>query len=88
MAQLIPVYGDIEKIHYEGNEIALERLQELVGGYIQIVYLDNGQMLVMNEDAKPINPKNEWATRLASKFIFAGDYVAGPAVLLEQGEIS
>ena len=87
MAQLIPVYGDVEEIKYDGSEMSLDQMQKLVGGYIEIIYLEN-QMMIINEEGKFTQQKNEWATRLASKFMFAGDYIAGPAILLEQGEIS
>lgn len=87
MAQLIPVYGDVEEVKYEGREISLAKMQELVEGYIEIVYLQD-KIMVINEEGKFTHPKNEWATQLAKDFLMIGDFISGPAILLDRGEIS
>ncbi len=61
------------------------RLQEEVGGYIEVVPLKDSMALVLNADAKLSNvPANLIATAIAhdSEAISSGDYVAGAAVLI------
>ena len=67
---------------------SLHELQAMVGGWIEIVSLPDGRILVIDEEGK-LNgyPRNEQATRLAAGRLFPGDYIAGPAVLVTLAEI-
>lgn len=61
---------------------ALEDLQECVGGFVQFVDLDEGQVLIFDEESKlKGKPRNHVATELAAPFLFVGDFVAGTALL-------
>lgn len=63
----------------------VSRLQEEVGGYIEVVPLKDSMALVLNADAKLSNvPANLIATAIAhdSEAISSGDYVAGAVVLI------
>jgi len=50
------------------STFTLEELQKLVGGYIEIVSLANGDLLVVNEDGMALGlPTNERATMIAER---------------------
>lgn len=69
---------------------ALEELHALVGGWLEVVYLPDGRLMVIDEEGKLKGYlRNEQATRLAAGRLFAGDYIAGTAVIVtlqEMGE--
>lgn len=53
MAKVIDVYGNcVEVSPKNGTDFSLEELQTVVGGYIEIVYLDDGEIMVVNEEGK------------------------------------
>ena len=69
-------------IEPEGETWTLKELQDLVGGYIQIVALPNhpGKILVINENGKLIDlPYN----KNASDLWYPTDPIVGDAVLTE-----
>lgn len=65
----------------KGEVFKLQELQEMVGGYIQLVFW--GEMIaVINEDGKSMGlPPNPTATMLGAGFLLPGDYVVGDVVL-------
>ncbi len=66
----------------------LEELQALVGGYIEVVALRDGRLLVLNEEGKLEGfPYNEQATALARDCLFPGDFIVGTAVLVSEEEL-
>lgn len=66
----------------------LEELQGLVSGYIELVSLGDGSLLVINEEGKLQGfAYNEQATARARGYLFAGDYIAGPAVVVSEQEL-
>ena len=68
------VSGYKEKRSIPGKP-TLEQLQGLVGGYIEPVYLDDGRVMLADEDGFPKKlTHNEEASRLAHTFI-VGDVV-------------
>ncbi len=67
---------------------ALEELHALVGGWLEVVYLSDGRLMVIDEEGKLKGyPRNEQATRLAAGRLFSGDYIAGTAVLVSLQEM-
>lgn len=49
-----------------GTDFSLEELNEIVGGYIEIVHLSSTQIMVVNEDGKLMDlPLNVYATMIA-----------------------
>lgn len=67
MARIIKATGELEKIE-PGNhsDFQLEELQKIVGGYIEIINLFNGKILVVNEEGKLKGlEQNEIATTIA-----------------------
>lgn len=53
----------------------LEKMQRLVGGYIEFVYIEDGKILVVNEDALFEDlPYNEQASAMCDAILF-GDVI-------------
>lgn len=62
MAQIIKTTGEIiETEPKNGIDFQLDELQAVVGGFIEIVHLSNGKIMVVNEEGKldglPVNNK-------------------------------
>lgn len=76
MAKLIKFTGEIEEIHpKEGKGFTLEELQEIVGGYIELVKFDPIPLIV-NEEGRILDlPVNEEATELAG-VILVGNVIS------------
>lgn len=51
MAQIIRVNGTAEPLDIPEND-QLDCLQEAVGGYIEIVYLDDGRLMILDDEGK------------------------------------
>ena len=53
-----------------GTDFSLEELQEVVGGYIEIIYVKGNDIMVLNEEGKLIGlPFNDKASELTSELI-------------------
>ena len=72
MAQIIKATGERIKVKPKnGTDFQLDELKDFVGGYIEIVRLKAGKILVVNEDGMIYNlPFNYEATELAYRMIF------------------
>lgn len=72
----------------EGQTFTLEELKEMVGGWIECVYLNRRQVMVVNEEGKLLGfDYNVAATevyRLA--FPMIDDFIVGDVVLCEIGK--
>ena len=90
MATLIKADGTQKEIQPKnGTDFKLEELQAYVDGYIEIVNLRNGEILVINEDGKDRYDTNKTATELAHQYhaLFPGDYIDGDVVLCKDEEV-
>lgn len=90
MATLIKADGTRTEIQPKnGTDFKLEELQEYVDGYIEIVNLRNGEILVINEDGKDRYDTNKDATELAHQHhaLFPGDYIDGDVALCKDEEV-
>lgn len=90
MATLIKADGTIQEIKPKnGTDFQLEELQIYVDGYIDIVNLHNGKILVINDNGKNFYPVNHRVTEIAhtNNAIFPFDYIAGDVVLCEDEEV-
>lgn len=70
-----------------GRKFELEELQELVGGYIEVIKLNNkhNQCMIVNEMGKLYNLEhNAEASAIAhsEKAIFDSDFIVGNAVII------
>lgn len=72
--------GEIIDIYPENNKnFSLTELQNIVGGYIEIILTNKpGYLLVLNEEGKLQNLRyNEEATKLVDKVIQNKDFIVG-----------
>lgn len=79
----------IEVSPKNGSDFSLEELQGYVGGYIEIVHLGRGEIMVVNEEGKLHNtPTNLNATAL---YQFATgdckDFIAGDVLLTQKNMV-
>lgn len=67
----------------------LEEMQKIVGGYVELLRLDDGREMYLNEDGKRLNlPRNEVADLLARKAgIAVDDFVVGDVLVCNRGEV-
>ena len=58
--------NSIKALEFKGSHVTLEEMQKCVGGYIELIYLNDGMVLVVNEEGLILNlPYNERATNTA-----------------------
>lgn len=71
-----------------GADFSLEELQEFVGGYIEIIDLFDGTLMVINEEGKLKDlPFNIPATLIYSKKYGMQDYIVGNALVCDKSQI-
>lgn len=83
-AYLITTKGEVSQIFPKnGTEFELEETQRCVDGYIEIVYLTDEQIMIINEDGKFTKNCNQIATAIAHlhRAIGRDDYIAGDVVI-------
>ena len=58
--------NSIKALEFKSSHVTLEEMQKYVGGYIELIYLNDGMVLVVNEEGLILNlPYNERATNTA-----------------------
>lgn len=78
----------VETIKLAEKTLTLEQMQALVGGWIQIVTLKDGSMLVMDEEGKLKDRLiNIVATKLFVDSFGPGDVVNGDVIHAPKGSI-
>lgn len=87
-ATLIAANGEVDTISLPmDDDVRLQQLQDIVGGYIEAVAMPDGRYMVINENGKD-GPHviNQTATTIAheAQSIMLSDYIAGPAVIISQ----
>ena len=77
----ITTKGVSEIVTFENQFVSLKEMQEIVGGYIQFVYLPDNLILVVNEEGKLNNlPVNEYINLIYGKII--QDIIVGDILLI------
>lgn len=76
-AQIIKTTGEVWEIEPKNKtDFSLEELQEIVGGYIEIVQLGNRKVMVANEDGVYLElPLNRKASNIYQRNLIVGDVV-------------
>lgn len=93
MAKWIKADGTLLEVHpkNKGQEFTLDELQLYVDGYIECIFLNQRQVMVINEEGKLRGlPYNTMATE-AYRLVFqpTDEFIVGDALLCEVGtEIS
>ena len=75
MARWIKTNGETKEVHPKnGTDYSLEELQGFVGGFIEIVRVDDDRIMVVNEEGK-LNglPINGDASKLYGRETIVGD---------------
>ena len=87
MARLLRCDGSVESVEpLNGVDFTLGELKHFVGGYIEVVYLGSGWLMVVNEEGKLLNlPINRTATQLYGNP--SNDYIVGDVVLCRDCEV-
>lgn len=80
----------MKAVHPQAKKFTLRELKELVGGYIECVYLNNELIIICNEEGK-LNKLE--VNKLATCMIILStpqpfnDFIVGDVVLVEESEI-
>lgn len=88
-AQLIKTNGTETEIEpQDGKFFRLKELQKLVGGYIEVHTLDDGRLIVINEDGLSMGlPQNALATVAAHNLFTTGRGVVGDVVICNNDQM-
>ncbi len=90
MATLIKVNGDFKEVNPKnGKDFQLDELNKFVEGHIEIIDLNNGKILIINEEGKFSKKLNEEASILAysCNAISPQDWIAGDVLICEDKEV-
>lgn len=85
------VYPDKDSEDYtpkNGTTFELEEMQEIVGGYIEIIRLNDGRIIVVNEDGLNLNlPVNIEATNILRRDHSTTQYIVGNSIVCDSDMI-
>lgn len=81
MVKIIKTNGEI--IDLEDKELQLEQMQKVVGGYIEIVRLKNGWLVVCNEEGKLIGLEENPVATLVCNINGFNDTIVGDVIICE-----
>lgn len=81
------IYTDKESEDYipkNGNTFELTEMQEIVGGYIEIIRLNDGRIMIVDEEGKLNNKEvNIPATNILRRDHYTTDYIVGTAIVCD-----
>ena len=81
------IYTDKEAEEYtpkNGKTFALTEMQEIVGGYIEPIRLNDGRMIIVDEDGKSKDKAvNIPATNILRRDHYTTDYIVGTAIVCD-----
>lgn len=86
MSKVIKTNGEVyDCLPTDGKAFTLEEMQGIVGGYIQIITLDEYLVMVLNEDGKYNCKMNQDATEVAQWYdaIHPMDYISGDVLVTQ-----
>lgn len=77
--------GDFQETQpNNGTTFELEEMQKIVGGYIEIIRLNDGRIIVVNEDGLNLNlPVNIEATNILRRDHSTTQYIVGNAIVCD-----
>ena len=89
MATLLTAGGREGEVNpANGSRFTLAELQAAVGGYIELLRLNDGRLMVLNDEGKLKGlPFNQMASALAWGRLGPGDYVVGDVLVCVGREI-
>ena len=81
------IYTDKEDEDYtpkNGKTFALTEMQEIIGGYVEPIRLNDGRMIIVDEDGKSKDKAvNIPATNILRRDHFTTDYIVGTAIMCD-----
>ena len=81
------IYTDKEAENYtpkNGKTFALTEMQEIIGGYIEPIRLNDGRMIIVDEDGKSKGKAvNIPATNILRRDHYTTDYIVGTAIVCD-----
>ena len=81
------IYTDKEAEDYtpkNGETFELTEIQEIIGGYVEPIRLNDGRMVIVDEDGKSKNKAvNIPATNILRRDHFTTDYIVGTAIVCD-----
>lgn len=88
MAKIYRVSGDVETVEPKnGTDFQLDELSSIVGGYIEVLYLDDKEILVCDEEGKLKGYLlNVRATDIVRSYGIS-DYIVGDVLICDNNEI-
>lgn len=89
MAQIIKTNGEtIDVKPKNGKDFKLRELQKIVDGYIEIVWLPNDKIMVVNEDGKLRGLEtNVEATRIYYNVFGYTDIIVGDVLICDANQV-
>ena len=77
--------GDFQETQPKnGTTFELEELQEIVGGYIEVIRLNDGRIIIVNEEGLNLNlPVNIEATNILRRDHSTTQYIVGNAIVCD-----
>ena len=87
-ATILRTDGTEEEFKFKGKHPRLKEMQDVVGGYIELVYLPQGKCMVINEEGKLLGlPVNNLATKIYFETFGPVDVIVGEAIVCDAGII-
>ena len=81
------IYTDKEAEDYtpkNGKTFTLTEMQEIIGGYVEPIRLNDGRIIIVDEDGKSKDKAvNIPATNILRRDHFTGDYIVGTAIVCD-----
>lgn len=89
MATIFYTTGEKKEVHpVNGRYFSLKELQDVVGGYIENLRIDDNRIMVLNEEGKYMHlPHNAQATSLVASLLLEWDYIVGDVIVCEDKEL-
>lgn len=90
MAKIIKTDGTCQPVQpANGTDFTLEEMQTIVGGAIELVYLNDTEIMVVNEDGKMNNLDDNHTATLIFKENYpdTDDYIVGDVLVCNNEQI-
>lgn len=83
-AQVLMTDGIVLKAEPKnGTDFLLEELQQIVGGYIEVLYLSKSQIMVVNEEGKLLGLGLNYNATLAAQMAGIDDIIVGDVLVCD-----
>lgn len=89
MARIIKANGEITEVSpANGKDFKLEELQTIVDGYIEVIWMPEDKIMVINEEGKLLKlPVNEKATKIYQDNFCYPDIIVGDVLVCDANQV-